>query len=88
VVGLKWADSPETPKVQLRSSFRAVTESTVTSETDLLPGYGVLELGAQVRLAQVNLILQVEDALDRAPQYTKEYPSQGRLVSGGLQATF
>ncbi len=88
VVGLKWADSPETPKVQLRSSFRAVTESTVTSETDLLPGYGVLELGAQVRLAQVNLILQVEDALDRAPQFTKDYPSQGRLVSGGLQATF
>lgn len=88
VVGLKWADSPETPKVQLRSSFRAVTQSSVTSDADILPGYGVLELGAQVRLAQVNLIVQVEDALDRAPQFTKDYPSQGRLVSGGLQATF
>jgi hypothetical protein len=65
-----------------------VTESIVTSEADILPGYGVLELGAQVRLAQASLTIQVEDALDRAPQFIKEYPSQGRLVSAGLQASF
>ena len=88
VVGLKWADSPETPRVQLRTSFRGVTESIVTSEADVLPGYGVLELGAQVRFAQASLTIQVEDAVDRAPQFIKEYPSQGRLVSAGLQASF
>lgn len=68
--------------------WRVASAVSVTSDQDVLPGYGVVDLEASWRLMEKSLLFQsfmvsfrVENLFDRSYQLVKDYPVLGRAIS-------